>query len=177
MVISSKPAERIALTSLSFSIVFFGVAFFVGRWSGFYAISSVGWLILSAGLIWFVLVIQFHQRSLAEREKLDMSQLSGDAKSGTIFQATGGRAELFAVAQGRLKLLEKWFLPFFSAAIGIFQIAIGLYLLKAYSGEPEVTPKQPLVCAFCMIAVEGWVTRRGLRWRRLLKRLSSKNAQ
>ena len=76
MTISSKPAERIAVASLILSMVFFAIVWLVGRWSGFFAVSAVSWLILSSVLIWFVLVIQFHQRSLAEQEKLDITHLA-----------------------------------------------------------------------------------------------------
>ena len=88
MAVSSKRPEYVALVSLILSVIFFGIAFFVGRWSGFFAVSAVGWLILSAALIWFVLCLQFHQRALAEQEKLDMSQL-GESKEAAIFHAKG----------------------------------------------------------------------------------------
>ncbi len=153
MTISAKRAEYVTLASLILSVVFFGIAFFVGRWSGFLALSAISWLILSAALIWFVLVIQFHQRALAEQEKLDMSQLAKDKGASTIFQAKGERATMFAVAQRRLDLLEKWFLPFFSAAIATYQIAIGLYLLKAIPAGDRTELKQPLLCAVCMTTI------------------------
>jgi len=153
MTISSKRAEYIALASLILSVVFFGIVFFVGRWSGFFALSAISWLILSAALIWFVLVIQFHQRALAEQEKLDMSQLAESKQASTIFQAKGERATMFVVAQRRLDLLEKWFIPIFSAIIAAYQIAIGLYLLKAVLAAADYEAKQPLVCATCMTAI------------------------
>jgi membrane protease subunit HflK len=153
MAISSKRAEYVARASLILSIVFFGIVFFVGRWSGFFALSAVSWLILSAALIWFVLVIQFHQRALAEQEKLDMSQLAESKQDSTIFQAEGERAVMFAVAQRRLDLLEKWFIPVFSTIIAAYQIAIGLYLLKAVPTAADYEAKQPLVCAACMTAI------------------------
>ncbi|MGA1979285.1 MAG: SPFH domain-containing protein [Sedimentisphaerales bacterium] len=153
MTISSKRAEHVARASLILSVVFFGIVFFVGRWSGFFALSAISWLILSAALIWFVLVIQFHQRALAEQEKLDMSQLAESRQASTIFQAGGERAVMFAVAQRRLDLLEKWFIPVFSAIIAAYQIAIGLYLLKAVQDAAEHEAKQPLVCAACMTAI------------------------
>lgn len=153
MTISPKRAEYIALASLILSVVFFGIVFFVGRWSGFFALSAISWLILSAALIWFVLVIQFHQRALAEQEKLDMSQLAEGKQASTIFQAKGERATMFAVAQRRLDLLEKWFIPVFSAIIAAYQVAIGLYLLKAVLAAAEYGAKQPLVCATCMTAI------------------------
>ncbi len=153
MAISSKRAEYVARVSLILSVVSFGVVFFVGRWSGFFALSEVSWLILSAALIWFVLAIQFHQRALAEQEKLDISQLAESKQDSTIFQAGGERAVMFAVAQRRLDLLEKWFIPIFSAIIAAYEVAIGLYLLKAVLTPADFEPQQPLVCAACMTAV------------------------
>ena len=89
------------------SVVSFTATLLVGRWSGFFAVSATGWLILSAALIWLVLVIQFHQRTLAEQEKLDIGQLAKGEQSSAIFQAKSERATLFAVAQRRLQILEK----------------------------------------------------------------------
>ena len=163
MTVSSKRPEQVALVSLILSVVFFGIAFFLGRWSGFFAITAVGWLTGSAALIWFVLVIQFHQRALAEQEKLDMGQLAKDEQAPTIFQAKGERAALFAVAQRRLQILERWFIPIFSVLIAVYQIGIGLYLLKgarawadlleAGQSGAEVELKPPLLCAVCMMAI------------------------
>jgi regulator of protease activity HflC (stomatin/prohibitin superfamily) len=153
MATSSKRAEYVARASLVLSIVFFGVVFFVGRWSGFLAVSAVSWLILSSTLIWFVLVIQFHQRALAEQEKLDTSQLSQSKQDSTIFRAEGEHAVIFAVAARRLELLEKWFIPIFSAIIAAYQTAIGLYLLKAVFTPTDYEQKQPLISAACMTGV------------------------
>ena len=150
---TSKRPEHAALISLVLSVLFFGIIFFLGRWSNCFVISAISWLLLSAALIWLVLLIQFHQRALAEQEKLDMSQLAGDEKAATIFQAKGERAALFAVAQHRLQILEKWFLPIFSAVIAVYQIAIGLYLLKTIPGGAEIEVKQPLLCAIFLTAI------------------------
>ncbi|GAH40091.1 unnamed protein product, partial [marine sediment metagenome] len=95
--------------------------------------------------------IHFHTRSLAGQEKLDMSQLAKGGEGATIFQAKGEHPDLFTVAQRRLQLFEKWFLPVFSAAVAVYQIAMGLYLLKAVSAEAE--PTQPLICAVCMTGI------------------------
>jgi len=153
MTVSSKRPEHIALVSLILSVVFFGIAFFLGRWSGFFAISAISWLILSSALIWLVLCLQFHQRALAEQEKLDMSQLGKDEKASTIFQVSGERAGLFAAAQRRLQILEKLFLPIFSALIAAYQLGLGLYLLKTILGGLDGEPKQPLLCAIGMTAI------------------------
>ena len=153
MAVSSKRPEYAALVSLILSVIFFGIAFFVGRWSGFFAVSVVGWLLLSAALIWLVLVIHFHQRALAEQEKLDMTQLAKGKDASTIFQAGDERATLFAVAQRRLQILEKWFIPIFSVLIAAYQIGIGLYLLTAIPAATDIEPKQPLLVAIFMTAI------------------------
>jgi len=153
MATSSKRPEHAALASLVLSVLFFGIVFFLGQWSDCFAISVISWLLLSAALIWLVLVIQFHQRALAEQEKLDMSQLTKDEQTATIFQAKGERAALFAVAQRRLQILEKWFIPIFSAIITAYQTGIGLYLLRAIPEGAGVEAKQPLLCAIFLTAI------------------------
>ncbi len=153
MTVSSKRPENIAIVSLVLSVIFFGIAFFLGRWSGFFAISAISWLILSSALIWLVLCVQFHQRSLAEQEKLDMGQLVKDEKSSAIFQASGERAGLYATAQRHLKILEKWFIPIFSTLIAAYEIGLGLYLLKAVMKGLEGEPQQTLLCAIGMTAI------------------------
>jgi len=153
MTVSSKRPVHIALVSFILSIIFFGITFFLGRWSGFLAVSAVSWLILSAAFIWFVLCLQFYQRSLAEQEKLDSGQLIRDERTSAIFQASSEQATLLSVAQRRLEIFEKWFVPIFAALIGAFQIGIGLYLFKAFSAGFEEELKQPLLCGICLTAI------------------------
>ena len=150
---SSKRPEHIALASLITNVLFFGIAFFLGRWSGIFAISAVSWFILSVALIWFVLCIQFHQRFLAEQEKLDVRLLARDEKASTIFQAKTEQAALFSVAQHRLEIIERWFIPVFSALIAVYQIVIGLFLLNNINAAESENLKQPLLCAIFMAAI------------------------
>lgn len=153
MTISSKTAGRLAILSLVLSVLFFVVSWLIGRWSGFFAISAVSWLIGSAALIWFVLSLQFYQRALAEQEKLDIGQLADDQKGSAIFQPRGEKSQLFAVAQKRLQLFEKWFIPLFSVIIAVYQIALALLLLKAKSATTYVEPQKPLLCAIFMMGI------------------------
>jgi membrane protease subunit HflK len=152
MTVSSKRPEQVAWVALILSLVFFGIAFFLGRWSGFHAVSAVGWQSLAAAFIWLVLALQFHQRSLAEQEKLDMSQLAREKSSATIFQK-GETAALFAAAQRRLEVLEKWFIPVFAGLIAAYEIGIGLYLFKSIPAAEDVRTQQPLVCAIVATAI------------------------
>ncbi|MHC4758759.1 MAG: hypothetical protein ACYTE8_08880, partial [Planctomycetota bacterium] len=153
MTISSKRAENIAWLSLLVSVIFFVISFLLGRWSGFHSVYSVSWVILASALVWFVLAIQFHQRSLAEQEKLDMSQLSQSDQASAMFKAQGEQDKLFAIAQKRLTMLEKWFVPIFAALIAIYQIGAGLYLFMIIPAQDEMTTKQPHLCAVVMIAI------------------------
>lgn len=152
MTVSSKRPEQVAWASLVLSLVFFGVAFFLGRWSGFFAVAALGWQILAAALIWLVLAVQFHQRSLAEQEKLDLSQLARERGSATIFQK-GEQGALFAAAQRRLEVLEKWFIPLFATLIAAYEMGIGLYLLRDLGAAREAHTQPPLVCAIVATAI------------------------
>ena len=115
MIVSSKRPVHVALVSLILSIIFFGIAFFLGRWSGYAAVSAVSWLILSVALIWFVLCLQFYQRSIAEQEKLDANQLIRGDETSTIFQSGSERDTLLSASYRRLELFERWFIPIFAA--------------------------------------------------------------
>jgi len=150
MTVSSRRPVHIALVSLILSTLFFGISFFLGRWSGFIAISAVGWMSLSVAFIWFVLCLQFYQRALAEQEKLDISQLSPEEETATIFQAGSERATLFAAAQRRLVLFEKWFIPIFAGLIAIYQVLAGLFLLSAVRGGDLTEFQNPLACGIFM---------------------------
>jgi membrane protease subunit HflK len=153
MTTSSKRPEQVAWASLVLSLVFFGVTFFLGRWSGFFAVSAIAWQLLAAAMIWLVLAIQFHQRSLAEQEKLDMSQLAREKESSTIFQAKGDQLALLAGAQRRLEIIETWFLPIFAALIALYEIGIGLYLLETIPAPGDAQMQQPLVVAIIATSV------------------------
>jgi modulator of FtsH protease HflK len=150
---SYKRPAQLAFVCLILSVIFFGIAFFLGQWSNSLAISATGWFFLSGALIWFVLTIQFYQRSLAEQEKLDIGLLEKDRQSSTIFQATTERGILFSAAQSRLEILEKWFLPIFAGAIAIYQAGIGLYLLSTLRFGVNNQPKEPLFCAILLVAM------------------------
>lgn len=153
MNISSKRAEYVALTALALSIVFFVVVWVAGALSNSFAVSALSWQILGGALVWLVLVVLFHQRSLAEQEKLDMAQLSRSEHGDTIFQGGGEQAELFAVAGKRLIILEKWFVPIFGVLIAVYQIMIGVYLFHKASVPVDTELKHPQLIAVFMIFV------------------------
>ncbi len=153
MTATSRPAKHVVAAALVISVIFFVVSLLVGQWSGFFAVYASSYLLLAAVLVWLVLLIQFHQRNLAEQERLDMSALAAAPEPGKIFQQKGEQAQLFAVAQRRLEILEKWFLPVFAIIIAAYQAGIGFYLLRGVSDSIPATGKQPLLCAVIMMAI------------------------
>lgn len=153
MNVSPKRAEYVALTGLVLSIVFYGVTFVLSRWSGSGAIFAISWQILAGAFIWLALLILFHQEVLAEQEKLDMAELDKKRTGQTIFETQDERAAMFAVAGRRLQLLQKWFIPIFSALIAVYEVTVGLYLFQRASITEEVEINQPLVNAVYMVVI------------------------
>jgi len=154
MKVSSKRAELSALTAGVLSFIFFIITWLVGAWFETFAVTALSFQILGGVLIWGVLIILFHQRSLAEREKLDMAQLakSGDEQA-TIFASGADRSALFAVAQRRLVVLEKWFVPIFAIVIAVYEISVGFYLVGQVSNALELEVKNPGLAGVFMAAI------------------------
>lgn len=150
---SSKGPEQLAWISLVLGAALFGLAFFIGRWSGFTAVSEVAWQILSVTLIWFVLAIQFHLRHLAEQERLDLTQLAQAGKGTTLFQGGAEKAATMAVAQRRLEIFEKWFVPVFAVLIAAVQLVLGWVVLRFSLKTLDAEATQPLIGAIIMAAV------------------------
>lgn len=153
MKVSSKRARQVAIIGFVLSVLFFIAVFVIGGFNGSPAVLSLSWQILGGGLIWFVLVLQFHQRSLAEQEKLDIAQLAQAKRSETIFQADAERGQMFAVAEHRLKILEKWFLPAFAIIIAAYQITLGWLLLGTIKEGAERVLSHDYLAAVLTVAV------------------------
>ena len=129
MNISSRRAQHIAITGFILGVIFSAGTFVLAGFSRCYAVSALAWQILGGAFIWLVLIIVFYQRSRAEQEKLDMAQIARARHGDTIFQAHGEQGELMAVAQRRLRIMEKWFIPAFAVLIAAYEIIIGFLLI------------------------------------------------
>ncbi|MBW8034548.1 MAG: hypothetical protein FVQ79_02475 [Planctomycetes bacterium] len=139
MHISSKRAEYVALTAAVLSIVFFVASLVIAGLSHAHAVSFLGWQILGGAIIWLVLTVVFHQRSLAEREKRDMSLAEKDRVSDTIFQSSSNRQAMFTTAQRQLEVMEKYFMPVFSVIIAAYHIVIGWLCLAKFTNPASVS--------------------------------------
>lgn len=153
MEIQSKRAEYLAIAGLILGVIFFGVTFVLGRWSDTAAIRSLSWLVLANTLVWLALLILFHQRSLAEQEKLDTARLTAEPSGSTIFEAEQDRSGMFTVARRRLESLEKWFVPIFAGLLAALELGIGLYVIYAAAPEYPAQPNEPLAAAVYMVAI------------------------
>lgn len=156
MNVSSRKARTISIIAFILNLIFFGFALIFGAATEVLAMYLLSWQILTGAIVWLVLVLQFHQRSLAEQEKLDMNQLSKSDQQGTIFSGGADRMAMMAVAQKRLLFLEKWIIPIVSIAVGLYQILMGLWLFKLVMDPIRTldwTNENPLLGAVLMAGV------------------------
>jgi len=130
MKLSSKRAENTAIKGFVWSLLFFGGAFILSGYCRSLAISALAFQALGTAMVWLVLVIVYHQRALAEQEKLEIALLGQNDSADTIFQGSADRKAMFTVAGKRLVGLEKWFVPIAAVVIGIYQTSIGSLLLN-----------------------------------------------
>ncbi|MBN1787791.1 MAG: hypothetical protein JW806_05290 [Sedimentisphaerales bacterium] len=149
----AKKAGYVCLTALILSAIFSFSSLILYKLTGSFALGALGFQMIAGVLIWTILAIQFYQRFLADREKLDMEQLalgSGD----TIFESQRSHTELFAVAQNRLKIFEKWILPIFSLFIAIYQISVGGVLISyVFQGLSRAQMNHLLLGAVLMVSI------------------------
>jgi len=125
----AKKAGIVSLAALVLIATFFLGSFILSKVTACFAVYALSWQILAAAVIWAVLAIQFYQIALAQQERLDMAQLqrsSGD----TIFEVQKTHSELFAVAQNRLRIFEKWILPVFSILIAAYELTMGAMCIR-----------------------------------------------
>ncbi len=156
MNVSSRKARTISIIAFILCLIFFIFTLAFGVAVKVLAMYLLSWQILAGAMIWLVLIFQFHQRSLAEQEKLDMSQLAKSDQQGTIFSGGADRMAMMAVAQKRLVFLEKWILPISSIVIAIYQVLIGLWLFRLITDSTwtaDWKSENELLAAFLMAGV------------------------
>jgi len=159
MNLSSHKARTVSVAAFILSLFIFVFMVLFGAITDVLAIFLLSWHVLAGLLVWFILLIQFYQRTLAEQEKLDMSQLSKSSQEGTIFSGDGNRMAMLAVAQKRLAFLEKWVVPIFAVLIAVFQVVVGFWLLRGFVLDQNrlmqdwTDPKHLLLGAVLLAAV------------------------
>jgi membrane protease subunit HflK len=154
MNLSSRKARTVSIIAFVLSLLFFIFTLIFGVVTGVLAMYLLSWQILAGLLVWLTLIAQFYQRTLAEQEKLDMSQLAKTVQQETIFSGGADRMALLAVAQKRLKFFEQWILPIAAVLIAVYQIVMGLILFyKKVLSPVEWDNRNPLLGAVLMVAI------------------------
>ncbi|MDD5134152.1 MAG: hypothetical protein PHP01_01920, partial [Phycisphaerae bacterium] len=133
----SKRAGIVCVIALILSTIFFLGSSILSRVTGVFALYAIGWYVIASAVIWASLAVHFYQKSLAQQEKLDMAELQ-NSTGDTIFESQKNHSELFAVAQNRLRIFEKWFLPVFSIIIAIYEIVIGTVFIRYLLRRQEI---------------------------------------
>lgn len=153
MNLSPRKAQTVSVFAFVLCLLFFIFTLIYGALAEVLAMYLLSWQILAGLFIWLLLIVQFYQRTLAEQEKLDMSQLSKSADQGTIFAAGSDRMAMMAVAQKRLQFFEKWVIPVSAVLIAVYEILIGLTLLKGHRFANWGDPQNPLLGAMIMVGL------------------------
>ena len=151
---SSKKALNASIFGLILSLVFFVTTLILGASLFSATLYVLSWQILGNLLIWLVLVVHFYQRYRAEQEKLDMDQLSKSMEKQTIFEGQDSRMNLFAVAQKRLALFEKWGIPIAGIVIALYQVFLGTLMIRFISGPAgEYALRYPLLASAVIVLI------------------------
>jgi len=130
MKLSSRRAEILSLAALVLQFAFFGITLWLSWQTGSLAVQIEAWHFLGGMIIWAILLIQFHQRRLAEEEQLDSEQyrrLHQEGKDTSVFEGALVDDQLY-LAGRRLVWLEKYLLGIFSVFSAVYLIVMGILL-------------------------------------------------
>jgi len=125
----------------------------IGGYCGYYAVTALAWQMLGGAFVWLVLIILFHQRRRAEQEKLDMALVAQARGGDTIFQTNAEQGELMAVAQRRLRILEKWFMPAFGILIAAYEISMGFILVSRIEAAADRMVRYEQLSAALLVVI------------------------
>ncbi len=123
-------SRRASLGGLLLQLVAFATTLALALVSGSAATGQLAWYLLGGVPLWFVALLVFRQRELADLEALDLEELRREK------QATGGGEALFGdeaggvgfrVAEARLRWMQRWLIPGFGLANAIYLAAMGLW--------------------------------------------------
>lgn len=148
----SKKAEIMSLTCLVLSLGLGILSWILGIVCREFSIIEFAWFNGASVLVWLVLAIYLHLRSLAEQEKLDLAQPESADRADTIFQASREQQDLFAVAQRRLKFFEKWFIPSLSVLIAAYHIAVSIFNIFRIAQFEPFDIQKPQLGAVLMVS-------------------------
>ena len=133
MKLSHKRAETLALVALIVHLLFFLVALWIAAATASWAVRVGAWYFMGGAPIWLVLLIQFHQRRLAQDELLEREQyrrLKSRGEDTSVFETNvvdGG----MDVAQRRLVWIENYLVTIFSIVTAVYLLAVGYWMFHS----------------------------------------------
>ncbi len=131
---SHTRSRRAALGGLIVQVVATGVTLALSFVLLSPATSALAWYLLGGVPIWFVALLVFRQRELADLEAMDLEELRRERKASgggeAIFDSEGGAGLAFRIAQARLEQMQKWVVPGLSLLTALYLAAMGLFLWR-----------------------------------------------
>lgn len=130
MKLSARRAEILALIALLMQLLFFLLTLLVSYYVHSSAVRVEAWHFLGGVGIWLILLLQFHQRRLAQEERLDVEQyqlLRREGKDTSVFEGKVIEDTLHLSVR-RLAWLEKYLLAIFAVLIAGYLLVMS-YLL------------------------------------------------
>ena len=132
MKLSPRRAEVLSLLAFCLQIGLFLLTFLIAYFTNSDAVRVEAWHFLGGSIIWLLLLLQFHQRRLAQEEKLDAEQyqrLQRQGKDTSVFEGTAVEDQLH-LAVRRLRWLEKYLIPIFGTLLAVYLLAISYYAYR-----------------------------------------------
>ncbi|MBU0640550.1 MAG: hypothetical protein KKB50_16935 [Planctomycetes bacterium] len=95
------------------------------------AVLHLSWYLLGGVPIWFIALLVFRQRELAELEAMDLEELRREKQASgggaAIFDKEGGGGLGYMVAENRLRWMQRWLVPGFGLLTAAYLIGMGFW--------------------------------------------------
>ena len=129
----------LALAALLLQLLFFLLMLWLGAATTSVAIRVEAWHLLGGAIIWFILVLQFRQRRLADEERRDAEQyerLQREGKDTSVFETRTVESSMH-LSERRLVWLEKYLLAIFGVISAAYLIGVGYWQYRVLTtAEP-----------------------------------------
>jgi regulator of protease activity HflC (stomatin/prohibitin superfamily) len=103
-------------------------------------VRNAAWYILGGVPIWFITLLVFRQKELAEFEALDLEELRREKRrtggGEALFGEEGGAGLGFRVAEARLRWMQRWLVPAVALATAAYLGVMGVLAWKILPSAP-----------------------------------------
>ena len=149
---NSRRGKNVALIGAAGQIVFAAVMLIAWAWAESAAAMACTLLLVSGAMLWLMVSLLLYCRQLAERERVELSQLA-DETSASIFAGEGLADQRLAAR--RLEAVQRWGVPIFTLMWAVVNAAVGYLVLKAVrsAGTPDMLSAAP---ASLLVIVAGF---------------------